>query len=103
MALQQEYDNLQHYLQTREDRGLYSANRQLADGLYKVIKKTIKYLLSIRNDLIRLEVIQRGLGSRTNKVSKRRAMDWNNKTIRTNSKRSRSASVNYTSGIIDGF
>jgi hypothetical protein len=26
-ALEQEYRNLQHYLQTREDRGLYSANK----------------------------------------------------------------------------
>ena len=55
VALQQEYDNLQHYLQTREDRGLYSANRQQADRFYKVIKKATKYPLSIRNDLIRLE------------------------------------------------
>src|SRR5215472_17771538 len=55
VALQQEYDNLQHYMQTREDRGLYSANRQQADRFYKVIKKTTKYPLSIRNDLIRLE------------------------------------------------
>ena len=55
VALQQEYDNLQHYLQTREDRGLYSANKQQADRFYKVIKKTTKYPLSIRNDLIRLE------------------------------------------------
>jgi putative transposase len=55
MALQQEYDNLQHYLQTREDRGWYSSNRQKADRFYKVIKKTAKYPLSIRNDLIRLE------------------------------------------------
>jgi hypothetical protein len=54
-ALQQEHDNLQHYLQTREDRGLYSANRQQADRFYKVIKRTTKYPLSIRNDLIRLE------------------------------------------------
>ena len=55
VALQQEYDNLRHYLQTREDRGLYSANRQQADRFYKVIKKTTKYPISIRNDLIRLE------------------------------------------------
>src|SRR6201997_3544081 len=53
--LEQEYDNLQHYLQTREDRGLYSANKQQADRYYKIIKKTTKYPLSIRNDLIRLE------------------------------------------------
>ncbi|MGA9152113.1 MAG: transposase [Candidatus Nitrosopolaris sp.] len=55
VTLQQEYDNLQHYLQTREDRGLYSANKQQADRYYKIIKKTTKYPLSIRNDLIRLE------------------------------------------------
>src|SRR5215472_10056394 len=55
VVLQQEYDNLQHYLQTKEDRGLYSANKQQADMFYKVIKKTTKYPLSIRNDLIRLE------------------------------------------------
>src|SRR5215472_12216298 len=30
-------------------------NRQQADRFYKVIKKTTKYPLSIRNDLIRLE------------------------------------------------
>ena len=51
MALQ----HLQHYLWTREDRGLYSANKQQTDRFYKVNKKTNKYLLSIRNDLIRLE------------------------------------------------
>lgn len=50
MALQQEYNNLQHYLQTGEDRGLYSADR-----FFQKIKKRIKYPLSIRNDLIRLE------------------------------------------------
>jgi putative transposase len=55
VTLQHEYDNLQHYLQTREDRGLYSANKQQADRYYKIIKKTTKYPLSIRNDLIRLE------------------------------------------------
>jgi hypothetical protein len=58
VALQQEYDNLQHYLQTREDRGLYSANKQQADRYYKIIKKTTKYSLSIRNDLIRLEQVR---------------------------------------------
>jgi len=52
--LEQEYDNLQHYLQTREDRGLYSANKQLPDRYYKIIKKTTKYSLSTRNDLIRI-------------------------------------------------
>jgi IS605 OrfB family transposase len=42
VALQQEYDNLQHYPQTREDGGLYSANRQQADRFYKAIEKTPK-------------------------------------------------------------
>ena len=42
-------------LRAREDRGLYSPNKQQADRYYKIIKKTTKYPLSIRNDLIRLE------------------------------------------------
>jgi putative transposase len=54
-ALTLEYDNLQHYLQTREDRGLYSALKQQADRFYKVIKKGKKYPLSIRNDLLKVE------------------------------------------------
>jgi putative transposase len=54
-AFEQEYDNLKHYLQTREDRGLYSANKQQADRYYKIIKKTNKYPLSLRNDLIRID------------------------------------------------
>jgi IS605 OrfB family transposase len=54
MALQQEYDNLQHYLQTKQDLGLYSANIQQADRFYKVVK-TGKYPLSLRNDLIRIK------------------------------------------------
>jgi putative transposase len=57
VALQQEYDNLQHYLQTnkKEDLGLYSANKQQADRFYKVIKKGKKYPLSIRNDLLKIK------------------------------------------------
>jgi putative transposase len=55
VALQQEYNNLQHYLQTKEDLGLYSANNQQANRFYKVIKKGKKYPLSIRNDLIKIE------------------------------------------------
>ncbi|HYA83292.1 MAG TPA: hypothetical protein VEH06_07570, partial [Candidatus Bathyarchaeia archaeon] len=55
VALQQEYNNLQHYLQTKEDLGLYSANNQQANRFYKVIKKGKKYRLSIRNDLIKIE------------------------------------------------
>ena len=55
VALEQEYGKLQHYLQTREDRGLYSANKQQADRFYKNINKTSIYPLSIRRDLIRIE------------------------------------------------
>jgi putative transposase len=55
VALQQEYDNLQHYLQTKEDLGLYSANKQQADRFYKIIKKGKKYPISIRNDLLKIE------------------------------------------------
>ncbi|MGA9150072.1 MAG: hypothetical protein WBZ36_05805, partial [Candidatus Nitrosopolaris sp.] len=56
VALQQEYDNLQHYLQTKEDLGPRdSANKQQANRFYKVIKKGKKYPLSIRNDLIKIE------------------------------------------------
>ena len=55
VVLEQEYDNLQHHLQTKEDRGLYSANKQQADRFYKVIKKTSKYPLSIRRDLIKIK------------------------------------------------
>src|SRR5918995_381332 len=54
-ALQQEYDKLQHYLQTKQDLGLYSANKQQADRFYKVVKTGKKYPLSIRNDLILIE------------------------------------------------
>jgi len=51
VALQQEYNNLHNYLQTGEDRGLYSASKQQADRFFQKIKKGIKYPLSIRNDL----------------------------------------------------
>ena len=54
-ALAQEYDNLQQYLQTGKDRGLYSAIKQQADRFYKVIKRDKKYPLSIRNDLLKVE------------------------------------------------
>jgi hypothetical protein len=43
VALLQEYDNLQHYLQTREGRGIYSANKQQADRFYKIIEKTTNW------------------------------------------------------------
>jgi putative transposase len=59
MALEQEYNNLQHYIHTKQDLGLHSANKQQADRFYKVIKKKgkskKKYPLSIRNDLMRIE------------------------------------------------
>jgi putative transposase len=54
-ALSLEYDNLQHYLQTRENKGLYSANKQQADRFYKKIKKGKQYPISVRNDLLRIE------------------------------------------------
>jgi putative transposase len=54
-ALAQEYNNLQHYLQTREDIELYSANKQQADRFYKKIKKDKLYPISIRNDLLKIE------------------------------------------------
>jgi putative transposase len=55
VALEQEFNNLQHYLHTREDLGLHSANKQQADRFYKVIKKKHRYPLSIRNDLLKIE------------------------------------------------
>ena len=85
VALQQEYNNLQHYLQTKEDRGLYSANKQQADRYYKIIKNTTNYPLSIRNDLIKIEHIPSNIAEYwvrvPGKISKRRIMDWINKTI----------------------
>jgi len=53
--LEAEYDNLQQYLQTGIDDGLYSANKQQAERYYKKIKKGKKYPLSLRNDLIKIE------------------------------------------------
>lgn len=53
--LETEYKNLQIFLQTGEDKGLYSANKQQAKRYYKTIKPDREYPLSIRNDLIRLE------------------------------------------------
>jgi len=52
--LQREYDNLQHFLQTGEDLGVYSSNKQQAERYYRVIKPEHQYPLSIRNDLIRI-------------------------------------------------
>ena len=53
--LQTEYDNLQRFLQTGEDLGVYSANKQQAKRYYKTIKPGHQYPLSIRNDLIRIQ------------------------------------------------
>lgn len=53
--LEAEYNNLQHFLQTGEDNGVYSANKQQAKRFYKIIKPDREYPLSIRNDLIRVE------------------------------------------------
>ena len=53
--LEEEYNNLQLYLQTGIDDGLYSANKQQADRYYKKIKKGKQYPLSLRNDLIKIE------------------------------------------------
>lgn len=53
--LEEEYNNLQLYLQTGIDDGLYSANKQQADRFYKKIKKGKQYPISLRNDLIRIE------------------------------------------------
>ena len=53
--LQQEYENLQHFLQTGTDLGLYSAHKQQAQRFYKRIKRDKEYPLSIRKDLLKLE------------------------------------------------
>ena len=53
--LEAEYDNLQLYLQTGIDDGLYSANKQQADRFFKKVKKGKQYPISLRNDLIRVE------------------------------------------------
>lgn len=53
--LEQEFENLQLYLQEGIDEGIYSANKQQADRYYKKIKKGKIYPISIRNDLIKIE------------------------------------------------
>ncbi|UOY09935.1 RNA-guided endonuclease TnpB family protein [Methanonatronarchaeum sp. AMET6-2] len=50
--LNQEYDNLQKYLQDGEDVELYSANKQQAERYYNKIKEDREYPISIRKDLI---------------------------------------------------
>jgi len=53
--LETEYNNLQHFLQTGEDIGVYSANKQQAKRFYKKIKTGKEYPISLRNDLIKVE------------------------------------------------
>jgi len=53
--LETEYNNLQHFLQTGEDCGVYSANKQQALQLYKTIKSNKEYPISLRKDLIEIE------------------------------------------------
>ena len=53
--LEDEYNNLQLYLQTGIDDGLYSANKQQADRFFKKVKKGKQYPISLRNDLIKIE------------------------------------------------
>ena len=53
--LEDEYNNLQFYLQTGIDDGIYSANKQQADRFFKKIKKGKQYPISLRNDLIKIE------------------------------------------------
>ncbi|RZN61905.1 hypothetical protein [Methanonatronarchaeum sp. AMET6-2] len=50
--LNQEYDNLQKYLQGEEDVKLYSANKQQAERYYNKIKEDREYPISIRKDYI---------------------------------------------------
>jgi putative transposase len=53
--LNSEYEHLQHFLQTKEDLGLYSANKQQAQRFYKTVKPNKEYPLSIRNDLLKVK------------------------------------------------
>jgi len=53
-ALDTEYSNLQTYLKTGNNLGLYSANKQQADRYYRKKRKN-EYPLSIRNDLLKLD------------------------------------------------
>ena len=50
--LNREYDNLNHWLRTGEDRGVYSANKQQARRYYRKVKNGREYPISIRKDLI---------------------------------------------------
>jgi len=53
--LNAEYDNLQRFLQTKEDLGLYSANKQQAQRFYKVVKAGKEYPVSVRCDLLKIK------------------------------------------------
>lgn len=54
-ALDREYNNLQTLMQSGKDEGLYSANKQQALRFYKG-KEFKKYPLSIRQDLLKLDI-----------------------------------------------
>lgn len=54
-ALEREYSNLQIYLQTLDDWGVYSANKQQAERFYKKIIWGREYPISIRKDLLHIE------------------------------------------------
>jgi len=53
--LNDEYDNLQRFLQTKEDLGLHSANKQQAQRFYKVVKAGKEYPISVRCDLLKIK------------------------------------------------
>jgi IS605 OrfB family transposase len=53
--LNAEYDNLQHFLQTKEDLGLHSANKQQTQRFYKVVKAGKEYPISVRRDLLKIK------------------------------------------------
>lgn len=53
--LDQEYSNLQKFLQGDGEVKLYSSNKQQAKRFYRRIKKDREYPLSIRKDLLNRE------------------------------------------------
>jgi len=64
-----EYERLQHFLQTTEDLGLYSANKQQAQRFYKTIKPFQEYPLSIRNDLLKIKRVGNSVSEFWAKIS----------------------------------
>ena len=46
---------MQRFLQTKEDLGLYSANKQQAQRFYKVVKAGKEYPVSVRCDLLKIK------------------------------------------------